>query len=121
MGVFLLAETVEAGLPPLGNFQEAVWLFEVWLRLRGEAFGAQEDNSVCDSGAAALYNACGQRLQLKLRCNSVPLQQLLELQEELQARLEEEHAAALERKVAGSAKKPKKRRSRTSSSAVGSP
>eukprot|EP00435_Cladocopium_sp_Y103_P014789 s3508_g3.t1 len=49
-----------------------------------------QDNAICDSGAVSLYQACGRRLQLRLDCNSVPKHRLIELEEMLQARREEE-------------------------------
>jgi len=49
-----------------------------------------QDNAICDAGAQALYDVCSRRLQLKLGCNSVPMHRLVQLDELMQARLDEE-------------------------------
>eukprot|EP00913_Durusdinium_trenchii_P028614 g26837.t1 len=80
------------------------------------------DNAICRLGAEMLYANCGRRLRLKLSCNSVPSYQLVELEEQLEARREEERQLKEAQMKAGKGKKnrPASGQSKTALSKPGS-
>ncbi|CAK9009894.1 Eukaryotic translation initiation factor 2A (eIF-2A) [Durusdinium trenchii] len=81
-----------------------------------------QDNAICRLGAEMLYANCGRRLRLKLSCNSVPSYQLVELEEQLEARREEERQLKEAQMKAGKGKKnrPASGQSKTALSKPGS-